>query len=142
MLIHHLEAEGVAVEDISLEHECDRIEEGLVLASLRHPHVATLNDSIQPLAACNRVVTEKLDAVDAAHRDERVSLPLRERPAVPRVHHVQLPSEHLGEKVAIAAGGLEEPRVDALGLLFHHVEHGVDLALVRENLAVLLDALF
>jgi hypothetical protein len=64
-----------------------------------------------------------------------------ERLPVSRGDDRELAPQHLGEEVAVAARGLEEPGVDALRLLPHHVEHGVDLALVREHLAVLLDAL-
>lgn len=50
--------------------------------------------------------------------------------------------QHLGQEIAVTAGGLQETRVDALGFLFHHVEHGIHFARPRVYLAVVGNALF
>ena len=62
--------------------------------------------------------------------------------AVSFADHGELAAQYLGQEVAVAARGFEEAAVDAFGLLFDHVEHGVDLTLVGKDLAVLFDALF
>jgi hypothetical protein len=112
-----------------------------VRAPLDDSLVALLHDAVEPVAARDRVVVQQLHAVDAPDGDEAVLLPLAGRSPVTRVNDVELAPQHLCEEVAVAARGLQKARVDALGLLLHHVEHGVDLALVGEHLAVLLHAL-
>lgn len=61
--------------------------------------------------------------------------------AVARGHHGKLASQHLSEEVAVVVRRLQEPGVNALRLGFHHVKHGVHLALVGEDLANVLNAL-
>ena len=84
---------------------------------------------------------EDVDAVDAAHGHEGVSLVLGRTPAVARGDHDELAAQNLRDKVAVAARGLQKARLDTLRLGLHQVEHGVDLTLGREHLAVIDHAL-
>lgn len=87
------------------------------------------------------VVLEDAHAVQAAHRHEGVAHVVVRVALVLPGHHGELAVQHLRQEVAVVACGLEEARLDVLGLLLDHVEHGVDLALVGEDLPVVLHSL-
>lgn len=86
-------------------------------------------------------LARKVHAIDGRHRHEGIALVLQLAFAVAFADHIEFASQHFGEEVAIAACGFEEAAVDALGLLLDHIEHGVNLTLVGEHLAVFLRTL-
>ena len=70
-----------------------------------------------------------------------MSFVVNRRTTIALSYNLKLAAQNLSEKVTIAAGWLQESGVDTLALPLHHVEHGVDLASVREYLTVVDDAL-
>lgn len=92
--------------------------------------------------ALGDVVRQQLNAVDAHEREQGEVAPLEIRLAVFEFHGGELALKDLHEKVAAAAGRLQKPRVNALGLAFHEIKHGLDHPFGGENLPVVGDALF
>ena len=63
----------------------------------------------------------------------------REFPASDKVDaYGEFAAKNLGKEIAVAASGFKEARVDALGLFFHEVEHGIDFTRIGEHLAMVL----
>ena len=92
-------------------------------------------------AALGDVVGEELDPVGAHEAEQGVVALLEVGLTELELDRSQLPLEDAHEEVAAAAGGFEEPRVDALALGLHEVEHGIDHPGRSEHLSVSCDAL-
>lgn len=137
MLIDCLEAQRITIEDVSPKHKARRAEESGVRAFLRNASISFPRPCRRADYGTPDVVVQQLNSVYAADGHERILLPFVLGLAIALVHNVKLAAQHLHEEVAVAACGLEETRVDTLGLLLHHVEHRVDFTLVGEDLSVL-----
>lgn len=88
------------------------------------------------------VVRKKLDAVDAHHGEEgEVAFPEVGLAVFP-FHLGEFALEDFHEKIAAPASGLQKAGADAIGLVLHQIQHGLDHPSGRENLAVISDALF
>lgn len=139
--VHSPIGEGIADDDVFAEQiayafkalRFDSVgEEGTIVFS---------EDVKEPFATGGGIVGEEFDAIDATDREHGVFLifqlrvlPLFDKTAA----DAQLAPENLRQEIPIAAGGFQKAAVDALRLVLHEVKHGVHLALVGEDLAVLL----
>ncbi len=92
------------------------------------------NIVFQSGAAGLGVVGEDVDAVAGADGDEALELPFGLGFEV--LQKGEFAAEDFDEKVAVAAGGLEEAAVEPERLVAHEVEHSVHLARIGEHLAM------
>ena len=130
--------QGVAVDEILRQH----VERGAIQV-VRRVQIQILGEDFQQVrAALGDVVRQQLDAVDAHQREQRVVPPLEVGLAVLEFHGGQLAPQDLHEEVAAPARRLQKARVNALGLVLHQVEHGLDHPRRGEDLPVVGDALF
>lgn len=135
--LRRLHGECVTALDIARQHEGDGIEE-LGAAGASADTLPLLGDDAkEPVAALRNVVLEQLHPVEARNGDERVALPDGGVAPAPPGRHGELAAEHLGEEVPVAARRLQEPRIYAFRLLFHHVKHGIYFALSGKNFAMI-----
>lgn len=126
--------EGVAADDVLLEHKAEREKVGTVHGQPLRGWVLRKNVLFQSGAAGLGVVGQDVNAVAGADGDEALKLPFRLGFNV--LQKGKFAAENLDEEVAVAAGGLEEAAVEPKRLVSHEVEHGVHLAWIGEHLAM------
>ena len=88
----------------------------------------------QPFTTSLGVVGQNVDAVAGADGDEALELPFSL--GFEALQKGEFAAQNLDEKVAVAAGGLEEAAVEPERLIAHQVEHSVHLSWIGEHLAM------
>ena len=150
--------EGVATDDVLLEHIAEREEVGAFFhhtarCGLTHHTALRLYgvicaSRVQPLrgwvlgedvffqsgAAGLGVVGQNVDAIAGAYGNQAFELPFRWGFDV--IQKGKFAAQNLDKEIAVAAGGLEEAAVEAERLVAHEVEHSVHLARIGEHLAM------
>jgi len=146
-LVGGAERQRIAPQDVAPEHIAHGLRQLAVETfALRGAGVPVEEDAIEPLAALGHVVLENLNAVDTCHGLHHLlihhgDIDVAGGGGAGTVDDIELALQDAHQKIACAAGRLEETAVDALRLGLHQVEHGIDLALGGEHLAVLAHSL-
>jgi hypothetical protein len=77
-------------------------------------------------AALNDIICQELNPVSAHHRQYSVMALLKVGLAELDLHGGQFAPQDGNKKVPASARGLQEPRINTLGLALHQVEHVFD----------------
>jgi hypothetical protein len=75
-------------------------------------------------------------------RKDSIELNLQLRLAIAFLDDRQFPFQNHAQEVPVAASGFQKAGVDPLRFLLHQIEHGIDLSLSRQHLAMIRDPLF
>jgi len=130
--------QGVAMDEVLRKH----VERSAIQVVLRSEVQILGEDRQQVRATLRDVVRQQLDAVEAHQPEQCVVPPLEVGLAVFEFHGSQFAPQDLHEEIAVPACRLQKARVNALGLAFHKVEHGLNHPCGGEDLPVVGDALF
>ncbi len=82
------------------------------------------------------VVLLDLHPVNARNGNEGIAFPFKLALPVALAHYGQLSPKDLGQELPVAAGRLQETRVDPLGLVLHQVKHRIHFPLRGKHLPV------
>lgn len=138
-------AEGVALNDVLAEQETDTLHT-FGLTRIGKQRFVLLHKIVQqPMSASLGIVGKEFDAVDAAHRQYGILLILQLGVLLgghPLAANLQFAPQNLYQEIAIATSRLQKTGVEPLGLRLHQVEHGIHLARIGEDLAMVGHALF
>ena len=142
VFVHAHQAQGVAADDVAGQNKPHRAAAVLADLLFADGFVLLVPHPIKPLPAGLAVVLQNIHTVKAADGQNGVFFVVHRELLVFLFYNSQLPGQDLGEKIPIAAGGLQKAAVDALCLGFHEVAHRLYLPLGGKHLAVVRHPLF
>ena len=143
VLVYHFQAQCIAADDVPAEYKSHGLPAILADFLLADILIFRIPDIIEPLAAGDYIIDQQIHAINACHGDDRLFLKFERqrfflsRRYGPFLCGLQLAAQDLGYEIAVTARWLQKPAVNTLRLLFYQIQHGVDLTLGCEYLAVL-----
>jgi len=105
------------------------------------PSIDRFKGILQALATSFYVVFQEINTVDRRNRQDAVSLKVMLILAVSAFYDDQFSGKDIDQEISSATRWLQESGFDPLGFLLDEIEHGVDLALIGEDLPVICNPL-